>query len=128
MTGSTQTPPAGLYPRLSIMMFLQYAIWGAWLPLLWPFLNGHRGFSAGQIGNMFAVGAVAYLETEEDPARFRDITPVRLLDEITGRSALFLAWLDPEEIPVTIRWYFEFEMPRIHCDWGWRDFGMRRSL
>ncbi len=44
--------------RLSIMMFLQYAIWGAWLPLLWPFLNGHRGFTPGQIGDMFAVGAL----------------------------------------------------------------------
>lgn len=47
-------PPLG---RLSLMMFLQYAIWGAWLPLLWPFLSGHRGFSAGEIGDMFAVGA-----------------------------------------------------------------------
>ncbi len=44
--------------RLAIMMFLQYAIWGAWLPILWPFLSGHRGFTAGQIGNMFAVGAI----------------------------------------------------------------------
>ncbi|MCB9846321.1 MAG: MFS transporter [Phycisphaeraceae bacterium] len=44
--------------RLSVMMFLQYAIWGAWLPLLWPFLSGHRGFSPSQIGDMFAVGAV----------------------------------------------------------------------
>lgn len=44
--------------RLSVMMFLQYAIWGAWLPLLWPFLSGHRGFDPGQIGDMFAIGAV----------------------------------------------------------------------
>ena len=46
-----------LWGRLSLMMFLQYAIWGAWLPLLWPFLNGHRGFTPAQIGHMFAVGA-----------------------------------------------------------------------
>jgi len=44
--------------RLSVMMFLQYAIWGAWLPILWPFLAGYRQFEAGQIANMFAVGAV----------------------------------------------------------------------
>jgi MFS family permease len=53
--------PGGRHPfvrvRLSAMMFLQYAIWGAWLPLLWPFLSGHRGFTPGQIGDMFAVGA-----------------------------------------------------------------------
>ncbi|MHC4964170.1 MAG: MFS transporter [Planctomycetota bacterium] len=52
---------AGLNARLSIMMFLQYGIWGAWLPLLWPFLHGHRGFEPGQIGDMFAVGAVGAL-------------------------------------------------------------------
>lgn len=45
-------------PRLSVMMFLQYAIWGAWLPLLWPFLTGHRGFTDVQVGNIFAMSAV----------------------------------------------------------------------
>ncbi|MCC6284856.1 MAG: MFS transporter [Phycisphaerales bacterium] len=50
-------PAPALKTRLSVMMFLQYAIWGAWLPLLWPFLNGHLGFTPGQIGDMFAVGA-----------------------------------------------------------------------
>ncbi|MCA8959498.1 MAG: MFS transporter [Planctomycetes bacterium] len=48
----------GLYGRLSLMMFLQYAIWGAWLPLLWSFLSGYRGFDPAQIGTLFAVGAV----------------------------------------------------------------------
>jgi nucleoside transporter len=50
--------PPGVLPRLSAMMFLQYAIWGAWLPLLWPFLSEHRGLSGPTIGNLFAVGAV----------------------------------------------------------------------
>jgi sugar phosphate permease len=44
--------------RLSIMMFLQYAIWGAWLPLLWPYLLNHLKFSATDIGNAFALGAL----------------------------------------------------------------------
>jgi nucleoside transporter len=48
----------GLGSRLSIMMFLQYAIWGAWLPFLWSFLSEHRGMAADDIGTMFAVGAV----------------------------------------------------------------------
>jgi nucleoside transporter len=48
-------------PKLSAMMFLQYAIWGAWLPILWPFLAVHRGFDESQIGTMFAVGAVGAL-------------------------------------------------------------------
>ena len=49
---------SGLRLRLSIMMFLQYAIWGAWLPFLWSFLSGHRGMDGDQIGSMFAAGAV----------------------------------------------------------------------
>ena len=47
--------------RLSIMMFLQYAIWGAWLPLFWPFLSNHRGLADGQIGTLFSIGAVGAL-------------------------------------------------------------------
>ncbi|MCZ6633435.1 MAG: DUF3604 domain-containing protein [bacterium] len=66
-----------------------------------------------------------YLEVEEDPKLFSKITPVRLVQEVTGRSALFYGYLGADRIPVSIRWYYEFEIPRIHCDWGWRDFGMR---
>ncbi len=51
-------PAGAVIPRLSAMMFLQYGIWGAWLPLLYPFLKDHRGFDATQIGTMFSVGAV----------------------------------------------------------------------
>ncbi len=64
MASAPLSPDISLAPqpmikfRLSIMMFLQYAIWGAWLPLLWPFLSGHRGFDPGQIGMMFSVGAL----------------------------------------------------------------------
>jgi nucleoside transporter len=47
----------GVRPRLSLMMFLQYAIWGAWLPILFPFLLGHRGFSMDQVSWIFAAGA-----------------------------------------------------------------------
>ncbi|MEM7261936.1 MAG: MFS transporter, partial [Planctomycetota bacterium] len=59
-SASTATKPLGfdLNFKLSTMMFLQYAIWGAWLPLLWPFLFGYRGFDSGQISHMFMVGAV----------------------------------------------------------------------
>lgn len=49
---------SGLRSKLSLMMFLQYAIWGAWLPFLWSFLDEHRGMDGDQIGYMFAAGAV----------------------------------------------------------------------
>ena len=46
-----------LRTRLSLMMFLQYAIWGAWLPILYPFISGHRKFSDGEVSAVFAAGA-----------------------------------------------------------------------
>ncbi len=58
MTDAAKPVPPLVRTRLSVMMLLQYAIWGAWLPLLWPFLENHRGFTGSQIGDMFAVGAV----------------------------------------------------------------------
>ena len=50
-------PSRALHARLSVMMFLQYAIWGAWLPILYPFLLGHRGFDLDQCGLILAGGA-----------------------------------------------------------------------
>jgi MFS family permease len=40
------------------MMFLQYAIWGAWLTILYPFLMGYRGMPLSDVGWIFAIGAV----------------------------------------------------------------------
>lgn len=44
--------------RLSLMMFLQYAVWGAWAPVLFPYLagkpeEGGLGFSGYQAGWVF---------------------------------------------------------------------------
>jgi len=47
--------------KLSIMMFLQYAIWGSWLPLFFGFLTGHRGLTALDAGYLFSIGAVGAL-------------------------------------------------------------------
>jgi nucleoside transporter len=58
MNGSAPPLSFGLNARLSFMMFLQYAIWGAWLPLMWTFLETHRGFTGTQIGHMFAMGGI----------------------------------------------------------------------
>ena len=50
--------PPYLRIRLSAMMFLQFAIWGAWLPILYPFLMGHRQFTLDQTGMCLSAGAV----------------------------------------------------------------------
>ena len=46
--------------RLSLMMFLEFAIWGAWAPVLWPYLTGPvakgcLGLSAMQASQIFGV-------------------------------------------------------------------------
>ena len=61
-------PAAGKVGRLSLMMFLQYAVWGAWLPLAGRYLSapvaeGGLGFTGGQIGLILglagSIGAIA---------------------------------------------------------------------
>ena len=65
------SPPAeraGVQPKLSIMFFLQYAVWGVWLQFLASYLGakpaeGGLGFTSGQIGALLgtagACGAIA---------------------------------------------------------------------
>lgn len=52
----TSAPPLGMGVRvqLSIMMFLQFAIWGAWFTILGNYLD-HYGFTNAQIGIMFSL-------------------------------------------------------------------------
>jgi len=47
--------------RLSVMMFLQYVIWGAWLPLLGLYLSKYLHFEGLQIAWIFNAFAIASL-------------------------------------------------------------------
>lgn len=49
----------GVTARLSVMMFLEYVIWGSWLPLLALYLSRFLGFSGTDIGWVFATLAIA---------------------------------------------------------------------
>src|SRR5262245_14344874 len=51
--------PTHAAARLSIMMFLEYVIWGSWLPLLALYLGDVLKFSGSEIGWIFATQAVA---------------------------------------------------------------------
>ncbi|MGC4033197.1 MAG: MFS transporter [Tepidisphaeraceae bacterium] len=65
-TATTPLPPtpmtAGVSARLSGMMFLQYAVWGVWLPYLASYLNrattdGGLGFTQNQVGWILGLAA-----------------------------------------------------------------------
>jgi len=45
----------GVKLRLGLMMFLQYAIWGAWAPVLSEYLENTLNFSGTQIGAVYAL-------------------------------------------------------------------------
>ena len=45
--------------RLMVMMFLQYAVWGAWVPIAARYMSGHLGFTDGEIGWILGLAASA---------------------------------------------------------------------
>ena len=54
-----QPMSSGVQWRLSVMMFLEYVIWGTWLPLLALYLAQFLHFSGTDIGWIFATQAIA---------------------------------------------------------------------
>ncbi len=83
--------------RLAVMMFLEYVIWGSWLPLLALYLTDVLHFSGGEIGWVFATPAIACLVAlfAGGQAADRLISTEKLLAlcHVVGGTAMFaLAW------------------------------------
>lgn len=94
-----------------------------------PAWNHHEPFDLAAArpndADPYARQLLDYLAANENPDRFHDLTPIRIVNEVPGRAALFHAYLGKDREPISIRWYFEFSMPRLRLDWGWRDFGAK---
>lgn len=64
--------------RLSLMMFLQYAVWGIWLPVLAtylqsPVVGGGLGFTSGQVGLIIGVaGSIGAVSAPFIAGQFAD--------------------------------------------------------
>src|ERR1041384_4068509 len=53
----TETPRLKLF----VMMALQFFIWGAWLPLIWPYMDSLQftGSQQAWVGSAFAIASIA---------------------------------------------------------------------
>ncbi|MHC4123633.1 MAG: hypothetical protein ACYSSI_08690, partial [Planctomycetota bacterium] len=65
-----------------------------------------------------------YLAREGDREKFGKIEPVGIVNESMGISAKFVSTVKSENYPVTIRWFYEYEIPKIRVDWGYENFGV----
>ena len=88
----------GLKYRLTIMNFLQYAIWGAWLISLGAYLGGSLKFEGFQIGSFFATMGIASLFMPGLVGIIADrwIPAQKLLGICHFLAALFLVFAAPQ--------------------------------
>jgi len=66
---------------------------------------------------------VNYLKREEDIKKYEYIEPAGMVDAFYGRYALFLAYDSQRKKRISIKWFFEFEIPRIRFEVGYLDYG-----
>ena len=57
---------------------------------------------------------------------FTDITPYKLVHSPMGNYAVFLCILGDRRL--RIHWFYEFEVPRIRLETGWRQYGQERIM
>jgi hypothetical protein len=65
-----------------------------------------------------------YLELEEETEHFHEISPVGIIKQANARCALYYCYYGDGR-KMSIRWYFEFDIPKIRFDWGWLDYGLK---
>lgn len=84
-----------LYPRLSLMMFLQFAVWGGWAVLIAGHMS-HLGFSERQISYVFGTTAFGSILSPLIAGWIADrLFPAQLfagLSHLVGGVLLLIAW------------------------------------
>jgi nucleoside transporter len=93
-----QAPLPFVRARLSAMMFLEFFVWGAWLPLIFDYLPS-LGFSAvqqGWINSAFALASITamFFSTQYADRRFAAQRFCAASHLIGGLSILALAWVE----------------------------------
>jgi len=102
-----------LIVRLSIMMFLQYAVWGAWAPALAEHLGAALGFSGQQIGLIYACLWLACMIGPFIGGQLVDrLMPTQIflgLAHLIGAVLLYLTAIQTEFRPMWV-WMFVYSL------------------
>jgi MFS family permease len=107
-----------LYLRLSIMMFLQFAVWGAWAVVIGGHMR-HLGFTGKQISYVFGTTAFGSLISPLIAGWIADrLMPAQIFTAVShfvGAILLFIAWRQTEFWPLwtSILLYAVLYMPTI---------------
>ncbi|MCH2206275.1 MAG: MFS transporter [Lentisphaerales bacterium] len=111
MSNSENSSSMGVMVRLSIMMFLQFFIWGAWYVTAPNFLVS-IGFGDGDFGWTYSVGPIAGMITPLFVGmiadRFLPAQVVMGVMHLLGATFMFMATgqMDGSADPSTINWFF----------------------
>ena len=116
--GYSDNAPKAAYLRLSIMMFVQFAIWGSWAVLIAGHM-AHLGFTGTEISYVFGTTAVGSLISPLIAGWVADrIMPSQVftaLCHFAGAPILYIAWQQTEFLPLwwAILAYAILYMPTI---------------
>jgi nucleoside transporter len=96
--------PSVLYVRLSVMMFLQFAVWGAWAVMIAIHMQKNLNFTGLQIGLVFGTTAFGALISPIIAGWLADrLMPSQLFAAVChflGAIPLFIAWRQTEFWPL----------------------------
>ena len=104
---TSQAPPLdmGLRLNLSAMMFLQFAVWGAWFVVLGNYI-GAMGFSAEQIGGIYGTMSLGAIFSPIFVGQIADryFSSERLMAVLHFAGAGLLYWLAQITTPDEFFW------------------------
>lgn len=103
MAVSEERHGGAMYARLSVMMFLEFAVWGAWSVMIAVHMGGALQFTGIQIGLVFgttALGAIlAPMIAGNIADRWVPSQVFTAISHLVGAALLFAAWMLPTFFP-----------------------------